>query len=170
MKQTKPETLLPISVVAARSGLSVSAVRFYEERGLVSSRQRVAGRRVYGRSVLRRLAFIAAAQKVGLSIAEIQAAMNQLPAERAPSPKEWGQLSEPWKTRIDQRISELEELRRSLEDCIGCGCLSMSSCGILNPSDQAAAQGPGARWKMPSKSTPRGGRKPAPTRDSPEVH
>lgn len=160
MKQSKPETLLPISVVAARSGLSVSAVRFYEERGLVSSRQRVAGRRVYGRSVLRRLAYIAAAQKVGLSIAEIQASMDQLPAERAPSPKEWGRLSEPWKSRIDQRIRELENLRRSLEDCIGCGCLSMSSCGILNPQDEAASQGPGARWRMPPEPTPSDTREP----------
>ena len=146
MTQPQPDSLLPISVVAARSGLAVSAIRYYEERGLVSSPQRVAGRRVYHRTVLRRLDYIAAAQRIGLTIGEIQASMAQLPAERAPSPKEWARLSQPWKDRIDQRIAELESLRMSLEDCIGCGCLSMSACGILNPRDRAAGEGPGARW------------------------
>lgn len=146
MTPSAPESLLPISVVAKRSGLTVSAVRFYEERGLIASRERVAGRRVYHRTVLRRLAYIAAAQKIGLTIAEIQSTMAQLPTERAPSPREWARLSEPWKDRIDQRIAELQSLRMSLEDCIGCGCLSMTACGILNPQDQAAEEGSGARW------------------------
>ncbi|GAA1348647.1 redox-sensitive transcriptional activator SoxR [Arthrobacter koreensis] len=152
MTQPKPEALLPISVVSARSGLAVSAIRYYEERGLVNSPRRVAGRRVYHRTVLRRLAFIAAAQKIGLTIAEIQAAMAELPIDRAPSPKEWARLSQPWKERIDQRIAELEGLRMSLEDCIGCGCLSMTACGILNPQDQAAEEGSGARWSGRRKS------------------
>ena len=146
MTHPNPESLLPISVVAARSGLAVSAIRYYEERGLVNSPQRVAGRRVYHRTVLRRLAYIAAAQKIGLTITEIQASMAELPMDRAPSPREWARLSEPWRERIDQRIAELASLRMSLEDCIGCGCLSMTACGILNPQDQAAEEGSGARW------------------------
>ncbi|MBG6181418.1 redox-sensitive transcriptional activator SoxR [Arthrobacter sp. CAN_A1] len=137
---------LPIGYIAERSGVSVATLRFYEEAGLIQPSGRVGSRRVFGRHVLRRLAFIAAAQRVGLSIAEIRAAMTGIPVDRAPSPAEWDSLSEPWKARIDLAIAGLESLRTSLDGCIGCGCLSMRTCGMLNPGDEAATEGAGSRW------------------------
>jgi len=138
--------LLMIGDVARRSGCSVATLRFYEERGLLRSVRGTGNRRWYPRHVLRRLAFIAAAQRVGLSLAEIAATLATLPADRPPSPKDWSRLSAPWVRRVDRAIEELQELRRSLDGCIGCGCLSMHDCDLLNPGDEAAAEGEGSRW------------------------
>ncbi|WP_253905686.1 redox-sensitive transcriptional activator SoxR [Arthrobacter sp. H5] len=143
-----PDTMdrLHISQVSLRSGLTAATLRFYEEKGLIQSAGRTGGKRVYHRHVLRRLAFIAAAQRVGLSLAEIRAALDPMPADHAPTPGDWNRLSEPWKQRVDAAITSLQALRRSLDDCIGCGCLSMRTCSVLNPDDEAAAEGSGPRW------------------------
>lgn len=137
---------LSIGKVAARSGFAVSAIRHYEELGLVRSAGRSGHQRVFDRSVLRRLAFIAAARNVGLSLAEIGKSLEGMPFEKAPTPADWSRISGPWKTRVEERIRELNLLRQSLDDCIGCGCLSMKTCAVLNPQDEAAAGGPGPRW------------------------
>lgn len=137
---------LPITQVSRRSGLTTATLRFYEEAGLIAPAGRVGGKRVYHRYILRRLAFIAAAQRVGLSLAEISEALAPMPLDHAPTPSDWNRLSAPWKERVDAAIAGLQNLRRSLDDCIGCGCLSMKTCSILNPEDEAAAEGNGARW------------------------
>ncbi|WP_026551368.1 redox-sensitive transcriptional activator SoxR [Arthrobacter sp. H20] len=139
---------LGIGKVAARSGFAVSAIRHYEELGLVHSVGRKGTQRVFDRSVLRRLAFIAAARNVGLTLAEIGQTLEGLPTDKAPTPVDWSRISEPWKARVDARIEELNTLRKSLDDCIGCGCLSMTTCAMLNPQDVAAQQGPGAPWVL----------------------
>ncbi len=142
-------TLLGIGEVARRSGVAASALRFYEERGLIRSvRASGGGPRRYERAVLRRAAFIVAAQTVGLSLREIGGALATLPADRAPSRAEWARLSAGWTARIDRRIAELERLRDGLTDCIGCGCLSLERCRLANPADRLGAEGPGARrWR-----------------------
>lgn len=137
---------LEIGKVAARSGFAVSAIRHYEELGLVRSAGRSGHQRVFHRSVLRRLAFIAAARNVGLSLSEIGGSLRGMPLDTAPTTADWSRISEPWKAKVDARIRELTTLRRSLEDCIGCGCLSMKTCAVLNPQDEAAEEGPGSRW------------------------
>ncbi|MGP5732946.1 redox-sensitive transcriptional activator SoxR [Arthrobacter rhombi] len=137
---------LPITQVSRRSGLTTATLRFYEEQGLIAPVGRVGAKRVYRRHILRRLAFIAAAQRVGLSLAEIREALAPMPVDHAPTPSDWNRLSAPWKERVDTAIVGLQNLRRSLDDCIGCGCLSMKTCAILNPEDAAAAEGKGARW------------------------
>lgn len=138
--------VLPLRQVSQRSGMTAATLRFYEEKGLIQTAGRVGGKRIYHRHVLRRLAFIAAAQKVGLSLAEISAALAPMPADHAPSPSDWSRLSEPWKQRVDEAIANLQNLRRSLDECIGCGCLSMRTCAILNPGDEASDEGTGPRW------------------------
>ncbi|PVE14618.1 redox-sensitive transcriptional activator SoxR [Arthrobacter sp. Bz4] len=143
---------LHITYVCRRSGLTAATLRFYEEQGLIQSAGRTGGKRVYHRHVLRRLAFIAAAQRVGLSLAEINAALAPMPIEYAPTPADWNRLSEPWKRRVDAAINSLQVLRTSLDECIGCGCLSMRTCSILNPEDEAAVEGSGPRWLRPNRS------------------
>lgn len=137
---------LHITQVCQRSGLTAATLRFYEEQGLIQPAGRNGGKRIYHRHVLRRLAFIAAAQRVGLSLAEINAALATMPADHAPTPADWNRLSEPWKQRVDEAITGLQNLRTSLDECIGCGCLSMRTCSILNPGDEAATEGTGPRW------------------------
>ncbi|MGH9226233.1 MAG: redox-sensitive transcriptional activator SoxR [Acidimicrobiales bacterium] len=139
---------LSIGVVAARAGVSVPALRFYEERGLITSNRTEGGRRQYPRHVLRRLAFIQAAQRVGLSLDEIGRALATLPAERGPTAKEWRRLSASWRPLLDQRIRLLEGLRDDLDGCIGCGCLSLDTCRLRNPGDAAASMGPGPRYLL----------------------
>lgn len=139
------DDLLPIGAVAERAGTSVSALRFYEERGLITSVRSNGGRRHYPRSVLRRLAFIQVAQRVGLSLDDIGRALATLPSD-APSARDWRRLSSQWQPLIEERIRLLEGLRDSLEGCIGCGCLSLEHCQLRNPGDQAGARGPGARY------------------------
>jgi MerR family redox-sensitive transcriptional activator SoxR len=142
--------VLTIGEVAARSGVAASALRFYEEQGLIASERNDSGHRRYPRSVLRRVAFIVFAQKVGLSLEEIRAQLAQLPRNRVPERAEWAKLSGSWTRRIDERIAELERMRTGLTECIGCGCLSLDRCQFANPGDRAAHRGPGPRYWIQS--------------------
>jgi MerR family transcriptional regulator, redox-sensitive transcriptional activator SoxR len=138
--------LLPIGEVARRSGVASSALRFYEQRGLISSEREGSGHRRYPRSVLRRIAFIVFAQRIGLTLDEIGVELAKLPPHHAPTRNDWARLSATWTSRIDDRIAELERLKRGLTECIGCGCLSLDRCRLANPGDGAAALGPGPRY------------------------
>jgi MerR family redox-sensitive transcriptional activator SoxR len=140
------DSLLTISEVARRSGVAASALRYYEERGLIESERAGSGHRRYRRSVLRRIAFIVFAQRIGLSLEEIGAELAKLPADHVPTGRDWSRLSGTWTSRIDDRIAELERLRRGLTECIGCGCLSLDRCQLSNPGDRAAGLGPGPRY------------------------
>ena len=150
--------LLSIGEVAERSGMAASALRFYEEQGLITASRTSGGARRYPRSVLRRLAIIRAGRNVGLSLPEIRAALESLPGNRPPTVDDWARLSQGWRTRLDEQIAALERLRDGLTSCIGCGCLSLSRCALSNPGDVAAASGPGARWLPPAlRRTPAAG-------------
>lgn len=140
--------LMTIAEVARRSGVAASALRYYEERGLVTSVLRAdSGHRRYPRSVLRRIAFIVFAQRIGLSLDEIGAELAKLPGDHVPTARDWSRLSRSWTTRIDQRLAELQRLRDGLTSCIGCGCLSLDRCKLANPGDRAALRGAGpAVW------------------------
>ncbi|MDP2709615.1 MAG: redox-sensitive transcriptional activator SoxR [Solirubrobacteraceae bacterium] len=138
--------LLTIGDVARRSGVASSALRYYEERGLISSERAGSGHRRYARPVLRRIAFIVFAQRVGLTLEEIGAELAKLPPDRAPNKRDWSRLSRRWTTRIDARIAELERLKSGLTECIGCGCLSLERCKLANPGDRASSLGPGPRY------------------------
>ncbi len=142
--------VLTIGEVAARSGVATSALRFYEEQGLIASERNDAGHRRYPRGVLRRVAFIVFAQKVGLSLEEIGAELSKLPRNRAPERADWTRLSGSWTTRIDERIAELERMKAGLTECIGCGCLSLDRCQFANPGDRAARRGAGPRYWIAS--------------------
>lgn len=138
--------LLTISEIAKRSGVAASALRFYEQRGLIRSERAGSGHRRYARSVLRRIAFIVFAQKVGLSLDEIAAELAKLPDDRAPTGRDWSRLSSTWTSRIDERIAELQRLKAGLTQCIGCGCLTLQKCQLANPGDRVARMGPGPRF------------------------
>ncbi len=138
--------LLTIGDVARRSGVAASALRFYEGRGLITSERAGSGHRRYPRPVLRRIAFIVFAQRLGLTLDEIGEELAKLPDNRVPSRNDWSRLSGRWSARIDERIAELERLKLGLTDCIGCGCLSLSRCKLANPADRAAALGAGPRY------------------------
>ena len=139
-------SVLTIGEVARRSGVAASALRFYEERGLVSSERAGSGHRRYPRPVLRRIAFIVFAQRIGLSLEEIGTELGKLPPDRAPTRRDWSRLSSSWSSRIDDRIAELERLKLGLTECIGCGCLSLDRCQLANPEDRAGRRGPGPRY------------------------
>src|SRR4051794_18482818 len=139
-------TLLPIGEVARRSGVAASALRFYEERGLIAAERAGSGHRRYARPVLRRIAFIVFAQRVGLTLEDIGHELAKLPPDRAPARDDWSRLSSTWTERIDARIAELQRLRAGLTECIGCGCLSLDRCQLSNPGDRAAHLGPGPRY------------------------
>ena len=138
--------MLTIGEVSARSGVAASALRFYEERGLIASERAGSGHRRYPRPVLRRIAFIVFAQRVGLTLDEIGAELAKLPPEHAPTRRDWSRLAREWTSRIDRRIAELERLKLGLAECIGCGCLSLDRCRLANPGDRAARLGPGPRY------------------------
>jgi MerR family redox-sensitive transcriptional activator SoxR len=138
--------LLTIGEVARRSGVAASALRFYEQRGLIESERAGSGHRRYPRPVLRRIAFIVFAQRIGLTLDEIGMELARLPPERAPTRRDWSRLARTWTSRIDQRIAELERLRAGLTECIGCGCLSLDRCRLANPGDRASRRGPGPRY------------------------
>ena len=136
---------LSIGEVARRTGLSVSAIRFYESRGLVSAGRNSGGQRRFARSDIRRLSFVIIAQQMGFSIERIADALAPLPVHRAPTKNEWGIMAKGFHADLDQRIGILTRLRDKLDGCIGCGCLSLDSCELYNPEDRAAAAGPGPR-------------------------
>jgi MerR family redox-sensitive transcriptional activator SoxR len=138
--------LLTISEVSRRSGVAASALRFYEERSLIKSQRAGLGHRRYPRAVLRRIAFIVFAQRIGLTLEEVGTALAKLPQDRVPEGSDWAKLSVGWTSRIDERIAELQRLRAGLTQCIGCGCLSLDRCKLANPSDRAARYGPGPRY------------------------
>jgi MerR family redox-sensitive transcriptional activator SoxR len=138
--------LLTIGEVARRSGVATSALRYYEERGLIHSERTSAGHRRYPRPVIRRIAFIVFAQRIGLTLDEVAAELAKLPGNRVPRRSDWARLSNSWTARIDERIAELERLRAGLTECIGCGCLSLDRCRLANPQDRAGRRGPGPRY------------------------
>ncbi|MFD3699321.1 redox-sensitive transcriptional activator SoxR [Streptomyces sp. NPDC058646] len=126
---------LTVGQLSARSGAAVSALHFYEAKGLISSRRTSGNQRRFSRDALRRVAFVRAAQRVGIPLASIREALAQLPEERTPTREDWARLSETWRTELDQRIRQLGRLRDHLTDCIGCGCLSLENCALSNPDD-----------------------------------
>ncbi|WP_319004699.1 redox-sensitive transcriptional activator SoxR [Microbulbifer variabilis] len=137
---------MTVGEVAERSDVAVSALHFYESKGLISSWRTSGNQRRYSRDVLRRVAIIKVAQSTGIPLAEIREALATLPDGRTPTAKDWAKLSAGWREELDQRILQLTQLRDRLEGCIGCGCLSMQSCPLRNPGDQAAELGAGARY------------------------
>jgi MerR family redox-sensitive transcriptional activator SoxR len=141
------QALLTIGDVAQRSGVASSALRFYEQRGLIAAQRSGAGHRRFRRDVLRRIAFIVFAQRVGLTLEEVGSALAKVP-DAGLTRRDWSSLVSQWKGRIDRRIRELEVLRDSLTTCIGCGCLSLEHCRLANPGDRAAGMGPGPRYLM----------------------
>jgi MerR family redox-sensitive transcriptional activator SoxR len=144
---------LSIGEVAERTGVSSSALRFYESRGLIASLRSDGGQRRYRRDVLRRVAFIRVAQHVGLSLEEIGQALSLLPDRRTPRESDWERISTSWRDRLDERIVLLQALRGQLSSCIGCGCLSLKKCALYNPSDGAARLGAGPRYLLGDSST-----------------
>jgi MerR family redox-sensitive transcriptional activator SoxR len=142
------EDLLPIGAVAERTGVATSALRFYEREGLVRSERTAGGARRYRREVLRRVAFIRVAQRVGLTLDEIRASLASLPDERTPGKADWERLSRSWRPRLDAEIAVLERLRDDLTSCIGCGCLSLRVCTLYNSGDRAAELGSGPRYLL----------------------
>ena len=141
-----PVAELSIGEVSARSGVAASALRFYEREGLIASMRTEGNQRRYDRAVLRRIAFIQAGRAAGVALAEIQRAIDGLPRSRTPSRKDWERLSNRWRDDLDARIETLQSLRDRLTTCIGCGCPSIDQCDLLNPDDEAAARGAGARY------------------------
>jgi MerR family redox-sensitive transcriptional activator SoxR len=137
---------LTIGEVSGRSGVSASALRFYEAEGLISARRSDGNQRRYDRAVLRRIAFIQAGRAAGIPLERIHAALETLPNDRSPNTRDWQRLSRSWREDLDRRIATLQALRTRLTTCIGCGCLSLTKCGLLNPEDEAAAKGPGAHY------------------------
>lgn len=138
--------LLTIGEVASRSGMAPSALRFYEDEGLITAGRTPAGHRAFRRHVLRRIAFIRSAQRAGLTLGEVSVALASLPPERAPTKAQWATLSRAMRREVDARIVELQQLRDTLTSCIGCGCLSLQACPLSNPDDAAAGRGAGARY------------------------
>jgi MerR family redox-sensitive transcriptional activator SoxR len=140
--------LLPIGELAARSGHAPSALRYYEDVGLIHAERTAGGQRRYRRATLRRLAFIRAAQRIGLTLDEVRAALSQLPEGHVPTTAQWNRIATAWQRRIDEQIAELQRLRSRLTACVGCGCLSVNRCGLSNPGDAAARLGSGARFLL----------------------
>ncbi len=138
--------MLTIGALSKRSGGAQSALRYYESEGLVQSTRTSSGQRRFTRDTLRRVSFVRAAQQVGLSLEEIRSALQSLPKNRTPTHEDWQRLSESWRPRIDAQIALLDRLRNRLDGCIGCGCLSLEYCQLLNPGDEAASLGQGPRY------------------------
>ncbi|PPL19479.1 redox-sensitive transcriptional activator SoxR [Microterricola pindariensis] len=145
-----PTRQLSVGELAARSGVSVSALHFYEREGLLQSERNDGNQRRYRRDALRRVSFIKVSQRVGVSLADIRAALDSLPGDRAPSPRDWARISERWRAQLDARIAELQHLRTDLDGCMGCGCLSLGTCSLRNPGDELGVSGSGPRrWLEP---------------------
>ena len=140
-----PTDLLTVGEVARRAGIATSAVRFYEDQGLISSVRTAGNQRRYPRYVLRRIGIITAARRVGIPLAEVAQVFDSLPENRMPGKTDWRRISKRWHERLEVRRRELERLEEELVGCIGCGCLSLNTCRVLNPDDQLSSEGPGAR-------------------------
>jgi MerR family redox-sensitive transcriptional activator SoxR len=146
--------LLPIGELAARSGTAASALRYYEDLGLIHAERTAGGQRRYRRATLRRLAFIRAAQRIGLSLDEVRDSLAHLPSDHVPTAAEWNRVALTWQRRIDAQIADLQRLRSRLTDCVGCGCLSLTRCGLYNHDDTASRQGPGPRYLLTDPPPP----------------
>lgn len=149
--------LLTISDVATRTGVAASALRFYEDRGFIRSERTSGNQRRYERSVIRIVSVIKAGQAMGMDLAGISRALSKLPEGRAPTKRDWSRMSTAWRVDLDRRIAEMELLRDELDSCIGCGCLSLQSCGMFNAGDRAAESGAGPRYLLGDKPTRAGG-------------
>lgn len=136
---------LTVGQVAERSGVAVSALHFYETKGLITSRRTAGNQRRYSRDTLRRVAFVRMSQRLGIPLNTIKEALAELPEGRTPTRDDWARLSAAWRTELDDRIEQLQRLRDDLTDCIGCGCLSLDRCALANPHDRLGQEGPGAR-------------------------
>ncbi|WUV63050.1 redox-sensitive transcriptional activator SoxR [Streptomyces sp. NBC_01478] len=147
---------LTVGQLAARSGAAVSALHFYEAKGLIGSRRTTGNQRRYTRDTLRRVAFVRAAQRVGIPLATIREALAELPEERTPTREDWARLSEAWRSELDERIKQLNRLRDHLTDCIGCGCLSLATCVLSNPDDVIGERGAGSRLMVERGGNPKG--------------
>ncbi|HSE71197.1 MAG TPA: redox-sensitive transcriptional activator SoxR [Nocardioidaceae bacterium] len=145
----KHEAHLTIGMLAERAGVATSALRYYESRGLIRSERTVGRQRRFQQATLRRVAFIRSAQRVGLTLDEIEAALATLPEGRTPTKADWTRLSRSWRPRLEEQIERLERLRDKLAGCIGCGCLSLKKCALNNPDDEVASRGPGAVFLEP---------------------
>ena len=143
-----PQDMLPIGYIARRTGLAVSAIRFYEDKGLMRSIRTSAGHRRYARADIRRLSFIRIAQGFGFTLPQIRDQLAALPDARTPTARDWTKISTAFRAALDAKIATLEKLRDDLDGCIGCGCLSLAKCRLYNPSDRAASAGPGPRYLM----------------------
>ncbi len=148
------DNLLPIGTVSTRTGLSSSAIRFYEELGLISAERASSGHRRFRRSTIRRLSFIRICQKLGYSLEEIRTQLDQLPQGRTPTEADWNAMAQSFRVEIDERLEGLQQLRDRLDGCIGCGCLSLERCAIWNTGDSAAELGHGPRWLLGDTPTP----------------
>jgi MerR family redox-sensitive transcriptional activator SoxR len=149
ISQVPPKGELTVGEVAARSGVRVSTIHFYETKGLIQGRRNSGNQRRFAREVLRRIAVIKVAQRAGVPLAAIREALAELPAERAPNKLDWERMSASWRVDLDARIQRLTRLRDELDRCIGCGCLSTGHCPLRNPGDALAAEGPGPRLLDP---------------------
>ncbi|MFK4226949.1 redox-sensitive transcriptional activator SoxR [Streptomyces sp. NPDC019890] len=146
---------LTVGQLSARSGAAVSALHFYESKGLISSRRTSGNQRRYGRDALRRVAFVRAAQRVGIPLVTIREALAELPEERTPDRDDWARLSQAWRKELDERINQLGRLRDHLTDCIGCGCLSLETCVLSNPDDIFGERMTGSRLLPGRRSAPK---------------
>ncbi|URI11485.1 redox-sensitive transcriptional activator SoxR [Aquincola tertiaricarbonis] len=140
---------LTVGELAVRTGVAVSALHYYESRGLIQAQRSAGNQRRYARAMLRRVAFIRAAQQLGVGLAEIAEALSALPDQRTPTKADWARLSARWRQQLEARIAALVALRDRLDGCIGCGCLSLRACALYNPDDQCAQQGSGAQRLVP---------------------
>jgi MerR family redox-sensitive transcriptional activator SoxR len=148
MKGNVRARLLSVGEVARRAGVATSALRYYEDEGLIHAERNAGGHRRYHADVLRRVSFIRTAQLVGLSLADIREALSTLPERRTPTARDWARLARSWQPRLDARIAILTRMRNQLDQCIGCGCLSLTACGLWNPDDIASQSGDGARYLL----------------------
>ena len=139
---------LSIGEIAARTGLAVSAIRYYETEGLIAPWRNSGGQRRFQRSDIRRLSFVMAAQQFGFTLPQIKAELERLPRHRAPSRADWARIAQTFRVALDTRIAQMERLRDTLDGCIGCGCLSLEVCALYNPADRAGARGTGPRYLM----------------------
>ena len=157
MTRAQPGDLLSVGELARRAGVSVSTIHYYEQRELIRSQRTGVNHRRFPRHTLRRLAVVAAGQVIGLTLAQIGHALDELPTDRAPTRHEWSQMGVRWAALVERRILALQALQSSLDGCIGCGCLSLERCTLFNPEDAAAAEGPGSRWLRSAEQLPHGG-------------